>query len=108
MAADFTDNADAQRFELTVDGELVGWAEYRPAGESMIIAHTEVLGGHEGEGLGGAIVRGAVEGIAAQGKTVIAVCPFAAAYIASHPELQQHLDRSLRLKPRRDPGPPAH
>src|SRR3712207_8253406 len=35
--------------------------DYRPAGESLILAHTEVRDQHEGEGLGGRLVRGALE-----------------------------------------------
>ena len=91
-----TDAPDRSRYELVRDGELVGWVDYRPAGASTIIAHTEVLEGHEGEGLGGELVRDTVAAIAASGKTVIPTCPFAAAYIARHPELQKHLDASFR------------
>jgi len=78
------------------DGELVGWVDYRPAGESVIIAHTEVPAEHEGEGLGGELVRGAIERIGAAGKTVIPTCPFAAAYIDRHPELADAVLPSLR------------
>ena len=52
------DNPDRSRFELRVDGELVGWAEYRPAGDSVIVAHTEIDERREGEGLGGVLVSG--------------------------------------------------
>jgi predicted GNAT family acetyltransferase len=82
--------------ELTVDGTLAGWLDYRPAGQSTIIAHTEVLDGHEGEGLGGELVRAAIEQIVASGRSVIPTCPFAAAYIARHPELQDAVLPSLR------------
>lgn len=91
-----TDNAEQSRLELVEDGELVGWVEYLPAGPSTIIAHTEVLEGHEGRGLGGELVRRAVEEISGQGKTVIPTCPFAAAHIGKHPELAEALDPALR------------
>lgn len=90
------DRPEQSRLELSLDGELAGWVDYRPAGASTIIAHTEVLEGHEGEGLGGQLVRGAIQAITAQGKTVIPTCPFAAAYIARHPELEDALDTSFR------------
>ena len=35
-----TDNAARSRIELRVDGALAGWLEYRPAGESIILAHS--------------------------------------------------------------------
>jgi uncharacterized protein len=91
-----TDNSTESRFELRLDGELVGFAEYRPAGDSTIIAHTEIAEGHEGEGLGGALVRGALERIRASGKTVIPTCPFTAAFIQRHPEYVEVVDPSLR------------
>lgn len=96
MAETFTDNAAQHRYELRVDGELRGWAEYLPAGGSVILAHTEVLEGHEGEGLGGRIVRATLQALADDGKTVIPTCPFAAAYIGRNPELVAFVDPSLR------------
>ncbi len=98
MADTFTDNTEQRRFELHVDGELQGWAEYLPAGQSVILAHTEVLEGHEGEGLGGRIVRATLEAVAADGKTVLPTCPFAAAYIKRNPELASFVDPSLRAQ----------
>ena len=69
------------------DDELVAFVDLRPGGASTIIAHTEVVAGHERQGLGQVAVRAAVEHIAGEGKSVIAVCPFARAVIASDPEL---------------------
>ena len=72
-----SDAEDLSRLEVRVAGELAGWLDYRPGGDSMIIAHTEVLDGHQGEGLGGVLVRRALEKARGAGKTVIATCPFA-------------------------------
>ncbi|HYH57849.1 MAG TPA: GNAT family N-acetyltransferase [Thermoleophilaceae bacterium] len=90
------DNPGESRFELRLDGEIVGFAEYRPAGDSVIIAHTEIAEGHEGEGLGGVLVREALERIRASGKTVIPTCPFTAAYIGRHPEFVELVAPALR------------
>jgi predicted GNAT family acetyltransferase len=95
-----TDHAERSRFELRVGDELAGWLDYRPAGDSIILAHTEVVDGHEGEGLGGTLVRGAVEAASAMGKTVIPTCTFAAAYIDRHPELDEFLAPHARRRPR--------
>ena len=94
-----TDAAERSRFELRVDDELVGWLDYRPAGDSIIVAHTEVTDGHEGQGLGGVLVRRALEAARAAGKTVIATCPFAGAYIDRHPELDEYLAPFARRRP---------
>ena len=90
------DNPAEGRFELKLDGELVGFAAYRPAGDSVIIAHTEIAEGHEGEGLGGVLVREALERIRASGKTVIPLCPFTASYIGRHPEFVDLVAPPLR------------
>jgi predicted GNAT family acetyltransferase len=99
QARSFTDNAECSRFELRADGELVGWVDYRPAGDSIILAHTEVVDEHRGDGSGGALVRGAVEAADAMGKTVIATCPFAGAYVDRHPELARFLAPHARRRP---------
>ncbi len=96
MAQTFMDAPDRSRFELYDGDELLGWMDYRPAGSSAILAHTEVAADHEGEGLGGILVRESIDALAAEGRTVIPTCPFAAAYIKRHSELAQHVDRSLR------------
>ena len=84
--------------ELRIDGELAGWLDYRPAGPSTIIAHTEVTDGHEGQGLGGVLVRGALDAARSAGKTVIPTCPFANAYIDRHPELDEFLAPTARRR----------
>jgi predicted GNAT family acetyltransferase len=94
--ATVVDNPAEGRFELQLDDELVGFAEYRPAGDSVIIAHTEIADGHEGEGLGGVLVREALERIRASGKTVIPMCPFTASYISRHPEFLDVVAPPLR------------
>ena len=96
MSRTVEDNEAQSRFELRADGELVGWAEYRPAGDSTIVAHTEIDEGHEGEGLGSALVGEVLDRIRAGGKTVIPTCPFTAAYIRRHPEYVDLVDESLR------------
>jgi predicted GNAT family acetyltransferase len=92
------DNPSESRFELRLGDEVIGRAEYLPAGESVIVAHTEVDEGHEGEGLGGLLVRETLEQIRASGKTVIPNCPFAAAYIRRHPEFVEMVEPSLRSR----------
>ena len=89
---------DQTRFELLVDGRHAGLVDYRPAGDSVILAHTEVGPGHEGEGLGGVLVKAALEGIREMGKTVIPTCPYAAAWIKRHPEWADLVAPSMRAQ----------
>jgi predicted GNAT family acetyltransferase len=87
---------DQRRYELRVDGELAGWAEYLPAGDSVIVAHTEIAEEREGQGLGSVLIRDTLDQIRASGKTVIPTCPFTAAYIRRHPEYVDLVAPSLR------------
>ena len=96
MATELRQDPDRNRLELREGDELLGWIDYLPAGDSVILAHTEVPESHEGEGLGGTLVRAALEHLAEQGKTVIPTCPFASAYIGRNPELARFLDPRLR------------
>jgi len=96
MASTFSTNEPQSRFELHVDGDLVGFLEYRPAGPSIILTHTEVGEEHGGKGYGGELVRGAIDAARAADLTVIPTCSFAVAYIRRHPELIETVDPSLR------------
>ena len=96
LTAEVIDNPRQSRYELRVDGELVGWSEYRPAGDSVIVAHTEIAPGREGEGLASMLVGETLKDIGASGRTVIPTCPFTASYIRRHAELADLVDPSLR------------
>ena len=52
----------------------------------LIIDHTEVPEAFRGQGVGVRLVSRAVEDARAAGKTVIPLCPFAAAQFKRHPE----------------------
>ncbi len=75
---------------------MLGFVEYRAGGDSLIIAHTEIDAGHEGEGLGSALVGGMLDQLRAAGRTVIPLCPFTAAYISRHPDYVDVVDPSFR------------
>jgi uncharacterized protein len=96
MGSIVTDNPGAERFELHVDGEFVGWAEYRDDGESLIITHVEIDERRQNKGLGGVLVDGAVRQIAERGRTVVPLCPFAAEYVRRRPEFAEAIAPRVR------------
>ena len=49
MSADVQDHPEASRFEITVDGELAGWVDYRVDGDVYALPHTRVLPAFEGQ-----------------------------------------------------------
>jgi uncharacterized protein len=79
------DAPESHRYEASVGGELAGFAEYHDRAGTRVFVHTEVLDAYEGEGVGSALARGALDDVAAAGRRVKAVCPFIAAYIQRHP-----------------------
>lgn len=87
--AEVTNNEAAHRYEITLNGRLVGLAEYRPEGEALIFTHTEVAQEHEGEGLGSQLIQAALEDARERGLRVVPVCRFVAAYIKRHPEYSE-------------------
>ena len=77
---------EKQRFEAVMNGEVVGFAEYRPLEGAVMFTHTEVNAHLEGQGIGGTLVRQALDETRAAHKWVIPMCPFVVAYIQRHPE----------------------
>jgi predicted GNAT family acetyltransferase len=80
------DNPAASRFEVSLDGEHGGYAAYRRQGDVVVFTHTEIDDAFEGHGLGGHLVRTALDTVRAAGERVRPQCPFVKAYIERHPE----------------------
>jgi len=75
------------RYFLRAPGGEEAEMTYTTVGEhQVIIDHTEVPDAFRGKGAGLALVTRAVEDFRAAGKTVIPLCPFAAAQFRRHPE----------------------
>jgi uncharacterized protein len=90
------DNVDRHRFEIDLGDGSSAIAEYTlPAGKIMF-THTEVPSAHEGQGLGTALIEHGLASARERGLKVIPICPFFAAYIQKHPEVQDLLDPSYR------------
>jgi uncharacterized protein len=83
-APQVTDNAQASRFEVTVDGQLAQLI-YRRRADQLILVHAEVPDAVGGRGIGGQLVHAAVDRAAADGLTVVPLCPFALHWLKQHP-----------------------
>lgn len=83
---DVRDNPAESRYELLVDGRLLGMILYRSDGDVVTLYHTEVAPELEGRGLGGRLVKDALADIRARGLKLVPRCPFVAAYLRRHPE----------------------
>ncbi|MEV4297661.1 GNAT family N-acetyltransferase [Microbispora rosea] len=80
------DNREASRFEITVDGALAGFAEYRLHGPRISFTHTEIDPAFGGRGLGSTLVRAALDAARDSGLSVLPFCPFVQRYIERHPD----------------------
>jgi hypothetical protein len=90
-----TDNPDEARYEITADGALAGFAEYREAGATRVFTHTEVFDEFGGQGLGTVLVRGALADVRDRKLRLVALCPFVERYVEEHPEWAELVDPEL-------------
>ncbi|OLT52093.1 GNAT family N-acetyltransferase [Cellulosimicrobium sp. CUA-896] len=80
------------RFEGRLpDGTVAGFAEFSLQDGAVVFTHTEVDPAYEGEGVGSALVAGALDQVRESGRRVVALCPFVKAYVARHREYQDLL-----------------
>ena len=79
-------NAPRSQYELSLDGRLVGFADYRADGDIVVFPHTEIEPSMRNQGLGAELVHGALDDVRARGGTVVARCWYVAEFIDQHPE----------------------
>ena len=80
------DAPDRSRFEVSVDGELAGYSEYRRRPGVIAFVHTLIDPRFEGHGLGSQLVSTALSQARSEGLAVLPFCPFVRGYIAGHPD----------------------
>lgn len=90
METEVVDVTERSRYELLLDGELAGWADYRRDAEGrVVLPHAEVDPKHGGRGLGSQLAQAVFEDLNEQGVEVVPRCPFMVAHLAKHPELRR-------------------
>lgn len=83
-------NESENRYEAYVDGTLAGYAQYRLDDGIIEFHHTVVEDDFEGEGVGSALARGALDDVRADGRRKVkATCEFIAGWIDKHPDYQE-------------------
>lgn len=77
---------EESRFVILVDGELAGFAAFRPAARGTLRAftHTEISAAFQGRGLAPRLVRAALEATRDAGLAVLPYCPLVRRFIAEH------------------------
>ena len=74
------------RYEVRVDDEVAGYAEYEQRGDAVAVLHTVVDPRFEGRGLGTVLARAVVDAARASGQPLLPVCPFVRRWLEKHPD----------------------
>jgi predicted GNAT family acetyltransferase len=91
-----TNNANAHRYEVRVDGILAGLTTYQLHDDRVVFTHAEVYPKWEGHGIGSELARVALDDVVAQGKVITPLCPFIHDYLRRHPAYLSHVDERHR------------
>jgi predicted GNAT family acetyltransferase len=86
MSVTVEDNPMVTRYEARINGALAGISEYELTPDTIIFLHTVVAQKYEGQGVGGAIARYALDDARARGLNVRALCPFIRSWLGRHHE----------------------
>jgi hypothetical protein len=78
------DNPAESRYEVSLDGRVVGVSEYELEGDRIVFVHTEVDQSVEGLGIGGRLAAGALDDVRRRGLRLAVECPFIAAWLRRH------------------------
>jgi uncharacterized protein len=87
-ATQVIDDQGESKFEVVIDG-AVAELVYRKRADRLVLIHTEVPDALSGHGIGGQLVKAAVERAARERLTLVPVCPFARDWLQRHPDLAE-------------------
>ena len=86
MSIAVTDQPEDSRYAARVDETLAGIAAYELSEGLVTFTHTVVEDAYEGQGIGGALARTALDDARRRGLAVVPRCPFIASWIERHPD----------------------
>jgi predicted GNAT family acetyltransferase len=91
-----SDNPEQSRYDASLEGSPVGFAEYRLDGETIVFTHTEVDDAAEGKGVGSTLAKAVLDDARRRDLRVVPRCRFIAAYIGRHDEYLDLVDEGNR------------
>ncbi|HWG84966.1 MAG TPA: GNAT family N-acetyltransferase [Deinococcales bacterium] len=90
------DNPAAHQYEASLDGRVVGMAQYLTSGSTLVFTHTEVNEDLEGRGIASRLVRAALDDVRARGLRAAPLCPYVKAFLERNPEYKDLLPGAAR------------
>jgi predicted GNAT family acetyltransferase len=93
---ELADAPERERYELSIDGEVVVFSAYRVRPGLIAFVHTEVDEHLQGQGLADRLIRFALEDARARGLAVLPFCPFVKAFIERHREFEALVPDAFR------------
>ena len=79
------------RYEILVDGRIVGIAEYADRGAVLVFHHTEIDASLRSNGLGAELVGAALDDVRARGLHIVPTCWYVAEFVELHPDYRDLL-----------------
>jgi uncharacterized protein len=86
MSVTVDDNPMENRYEARIDEALVGVSQYELTADTIVFLHTVVAQEYEGQGVGSAIARYALDDARARGLSVRPLCPYIRGWLQRHAE----------------------
>jgi uncharacterized protein len=94
--AEVVDVPEKNRYELRLDGRLIGLAAYRRRNGRLVLTHTEVEEACSSRGFGSRLAAASLDDARRQGLEVVPLCPFIARFIERHAEYEPLVAASYR------------
>jgi len=100
-----TDDEESGAYELRVDGRTAAGLTYTTTGTRVTLIATSVFPEFRGKGIAGKLLAGVLDMLRAEGRTATLTCPFASAFVHSHPEYADVVDAAFPGNATRRHGP---
>jgi predicted GNAT family acetyltransferase len=81
MNTEVIHNEDLQRYEILLESEKVGHADYKVDGDVLVFDHTEVDPAQQGKNLAGILMREALDDVRERGLKMRPVCSYVVKFV---------------------------
>ena len=99
MSSQVIHNPELKRYEISLDGELAGFADYRLADGEITFYHTEVDPIHRGKNLAAILMEATLKDVRETfpDQKVVPTCSYVVKFMEKHPETQDLLKDPIEV-----------